>query len=108
MEVVEKDILRFQETIRNNSGYSFDDYSPTSLRRRLTRILLEHDMDMEQLTSQMDADPDFLEHTVKKITVHTTELFRDPEVWKKMGSELLRAWKHKPVIRIWRSARYCR
>ena len=39
MEVVEKDIRKFQESIRNHSGYDFTEYSLTSLRRRLTKPL---------------------------------------------------------------------
>jgi chemotaxis protein methyltransferase CheR len=101
MEVVEGDITRFQETIRNHSGYDFTDYSPTSLRRRLTKILLEYDVDMEGLRSRMESDGDFLENTVRKLTVHTTELFRDPNTWKKIRDELLPTWKEKESIHIW-------
>lgn len=103
MEVVEKDIHSFQEVIRDHSGYDFTAYSPTSLRRRLTRILLEYDMDMVSMTDRLKADPAFLELTVKKITVHTTELFRDPDVWKKIRTELLPSWKDKSEINIWHS-----
>jgi chemotaxis protein methyltransferase CheR len=101
MEVVEGDITRFQETIRNHSGYDFTDYSSTSLRRRLTKILLEYDVDMEGLRSRMESDGDFLEKTVRKLTVHTTELFRDPNTWKKIRDELLPSWKEKESIHIW-------
>jgi len=103
MEVVEKDIHSFQKAIRDHSGYDFSGYSPTSLRRRLTRILLEYDMDMNSLTGRLNSDPVFLEKTVKKITVHTTELFRDPEVWKKIHKQLLPTWKEKAEINIWHS-----
>ncbi|MCP4312370.1 MAG: hypothetical protein GY790_13990 [Bacteroidetes bacterium] len=103
MEVVEKDILSFQKVIRDHSGYDFAGYSPTSLQRRLTRILLEFDMDMESLKGRMKSDPAFLEKTVKKITVHTTELFRDPDVWKKLRTELLPSWRDKPELHIWHS-----
>ncbi len=103
MEVVEKDILSFQEAIRNHSDYDFTEYSMTSLRRRLTKILLEYDMTMDQVTKRMKADPRFTEKTVRKLTVHTTELFRDPDIWKKIRSELLPAWKDKSSIHIWHS-----
>lgn len=101
MEVVEKDIRSFQETIRNHSDYDFTGYSLTSLRRRLTRILLEFDMEMEELNQGLRADGDFLERIVRKLTVHTTELFRDPEIWKKIKTELLPSFRDKPAINIW-------
>jgi chemotaxis protein methyltransferase CheR len=101
MEVVEKDIRSFQETLRSHSDYDFTEYSLSSLRRRLTKILLEYDMDMGQLTRRMGSDRPFLEQTIKKLTVHTTELFRDPNIWEKIRSELLPSWTEKPLIRIW-------
>jgi chemotaxis protein methyltransferase CheR len=101
MEVVENDIRSFQESIRNHSEYDFTEYSLTSLRRRLTKILLEYDMDMARLTHKLGTDPFFLEKTVKKLTVHTTELFRDPKVWTKLRKELLPSLEDRPSIHIW-------
>jgi chemotaxis protein methyltransferase CheR len=101
MEVVEQDIRSFQECIRDHSEYDFTEYSLTSLRRRLTKILLEYDMDMGQLTGKLGSDPEFLEKTVKKLTVHTTELFRDPVIWTKMITDLFPAWRDKSSLHIW-------
>ena len=101
MEVVEKDIRNFQETVRDHSDYDFTEYSLTSLRRRLTKILLELDMNMDDLTRRLSADPDFLESIIRKLTVHTTELFRDPDIWKTIKSDLLPAFRDKPDIHVW-------
>lgn len=103
MEVVDKDIQSFIKAIRDHSEYDFSAYSPISLRRRLTRILLEYDLDMEHLTDQLISDPQFMEGCVRKITVHTTELFRDPDVWKEIRTSLLPSWKDKPELHIWHS-----
>lgn len=101
MEVVGKDIQNFQETVRDHSDYDFSDYSHNSLRRRLTRILLEMECEMDELTLRMEKESDFLEQILKKITVHTTELFRDPEIWIKLKTEILPSFDDKPIIRIW-------
>ncbi len=103
MEVVGKDILSFQETVYDNSEYDFTQYSHTSLRRRLIRILLELEMDVDEITSRMRNDGEFLERIVKKLTVHTTELFRDPEIWKKIKTQILPTFKDQETIRIWHS-----
>ena len=103
MEVVGKDIQSFQETVRDHSEYDFTLYSHTSLRRRLTRILLELELDMDGLNRRMRKDGEFLERIVRKLTVHTTELFRDPEIWKKIKNNLLPSLRDKSVIRIWHS-----
>lgn len=101
MEVVEKDIKNFQHAVRDHTDYDFSNYSPTSLQRRLNRILLELDMNMDQVVSRMENDRDFADRIMKKITVHTTELFRDPHVWKKIKHELLPSLSHQNKIRIW-------
>jgi chemotaxis protein methyltransferase CheR len=101
MEVTDKDIRDFQVSIRDYSRYDFSEYSLTSLKRRLTKILLEYDMEMEQLTSRLKRNPVFLETTVKKLTVHTTELFRDPDIWKKIRGELLPSLRERSTIHIW-------
>ncbi len=95
------DIRNFQETVRTHSAYDFTQYSHTSLKRRLTRILLEYETTMDQLTEKMRSDPAFLESVIKKVTVHTTELFRDPDIWKKIRQELLPIYAEQNVIRIW-------
>ena len=101
MEVVGKDIQNFQLTVRAHSDYDFTNYSPTSLQRRLNRILLELDMKMDQMIARMKTDKDFTDRIMKKITVHTTELFRDPHIWKKLKNNLLPSLSHQEKIRIW-------
>ena len=101
MEVVGKDIKNFQHTVRDHSDYDFTEYSHTSLRRRLTRILLELEMDMDQLNSRMKNDGEFLKMIMRKITVHTTEMFRDPDVWKQIKNDLLPRFSSQSTIRIW-------
>ncbi len=103
MEVLEKDIRSFQEAVRDHSGYDFTEYSTSSLRRRLTKILMEYDISMDQLIQYLKSDPLFMEKIVKKLTVHTSELFRDPGIWKKIHAELLPSWKDKSSIHIWHS-----
>jgi len=101
MEVVGKDIQVFQQAVRDYSDFDLSDYSRTSLQRRLNRILLEVDMNMDQLIGRMKTDRDFLDQIMRKITVHTTELFRDPLVWKKIQTDLLPLYSHQDTIRIW-------
>ena len=101
MEVVGKDIQNFQQTVIAHSDYDFSDYSHTSLQRRLNRILLELDMDMDQVILRMKNDGDFIDKILRKITVHTTELFRDPQIWMKIKNKLLPSLSHQDTIRIW-------
>ncbi len=101
MEVVGKDIQNFQKTVRDHSDFDFSDYSHTSLQRRLNRIMLELELDMDQMIQQMKNDGEFMDRIMHKITVHTTELFRDPDIWKSIKNELLPSISHQDTIRIW-------
>jgi chemotaxis protein methyltransferase CheR len=101
MEVSEKDIRSFQDSIRDHSEYDFTGYSITSLKRRISKILLELDLTIGKLNTTLGSDPAFLEKIVRKLTVQTTELFRDPDIWKKIRTELLPYWKDRPGITIW-------
>lgn len=101
MDIEERDIKIFQEAINESSGYNFNDYSTNSLRRRLTKVLKEFKSDIDVLLKKMRDDPEFLESVVKQITVNTTELFRDPVVWKKLLYQVLPRFNHLSTINIW-------
>jgi chemotaxis protein methyltransferase CheR len=51
----------------------------------------------------MQADPDFLEIVAKRITVNTTELFRDPKMWIDLKRFFLPGLSEKKEINIWHS-----
>jgi len=101
MEVFGKDIQEFQLTVRDHSDFDFSDYSHTSLQRRLNRILLELELNMGQVIRRMKTDREFTDLIMRKITVHTTELFRDPHIWNEVKNELLPSLREQETIRIW-------
>jgi chemotaxis protein methyltransferase CheR len=101
MDIEDRDIQIFQETIRESSTYDFNDYSVNSLKRRISKVLEDHKTDLLSLNKRLRADADFLEEIVKDITVNTTELFRDPQIWKKLLYQVLPRYKHLASINIW-------
>ena len=101
MEVVGKDIQSFQKAVRDHSDFDFSDYSHSSLQRRLFRLFCKLDVNMDQLIGQMKSDPSFMERIIRKITVHTTELFRDPDIWKILRNKFLPSLANQETIRIW-------
>ena len=101
MDIEDRDIQIFQQAIGESSGYDLNDYSKNSLRRRLDKVLREFKTDMDGLLKKLKNDPDFLESVVKQITVNTTEMFRDPIVWRKLLYEVLPRFNHLSTINIW-------
>lgn len=101
MTAEELDIQLFSAAIKQASGYDFSDYSEKSLRRRLAKVLMDNNMDLKTLVSEIRKNSQFAEKIVKEITVNTTELFRDPAVWQAIRYRVLPYFKENKIINIW-------
>ena len=101
MSITDSELLQIIQTIRSVSAYDFSDYSEKSLKRRFSKILLDYRTTTNDLLRQLKAQPKFVEEVIKKVTVNSTELFRDPPIWYSLRSEVLQKLAQKPVIRIW-------
>lgn len=103
MTVTDQDFQVFIYAMKSSSKYDFSQYSEKSLKRRLFKVLTDNKMTMNMLISRIKNDPDFVEKVVKEITVNTTELFRDPQVWQALRFSILPRFKNNSVINIWHS-----
>lgn len=99
--VTNEDVQRFITAIKMASTYDFNDYSDRSFKRRVEKLLVDNHMDINQLSLKVAKDKDFLEKVVKDITVNTTELFRDPEMWTTLRYQILPKLKKNKSIFIW-------
>lgn len=103
MTITEQDFQLFIYALKTASNYDFSEYSEKSLKRRLTKVLSDNNHTVTSLISQIKSDPVFVEKIVKEITVNTTELFRDPQVWHAIRYNVLPKLKNNSVINIWHS-----
>lgn len=101
MTVTDQDFQVFVFALKNASKYDFSQYSEKSLKRRLLKVLTDYNMTMSALISRIKSDCDFLEKIIKDITVNTTELFRDPQVWQALRFSILPRFKNNSIINIW-------
>ena len=101
MSITDSELSHIIQTIHSVSTYDFSDYSEKSLKRRIAKILMDSRITTDELLRQIRTQPKLLEETVKKITVNTTEMFRDPPIWLSLRSEILSKLANNPVIRIW-------
>ena len=92
---------RFISAIKNVSTYDFTDYSEMSFRRRIDKILIDNRMSIDELILKVSKDSNFLEKVIQGITVNTTELFRDPELWTTLKYRVLPDFKQNKSIFIW-------
>ncbi len=101
MTITSLDLQQFITAIRNNSTYEFSEYSDKSLKRRLAKVLVDYKLDISSLLTQIRNSPPFVEQIVKRLTVNTTELFRDPHIWQYLKYMVLPKLKNQPTINIW-------
>ncbi|MBR6176424.1 MAG: hypothetical protein IKQ70_00910 [Bacteroidales bacterium] len=101
MEISQQDIFLLCQTFRKVSAYDFSDYSYKSLYRRVEKILTDNNITIETLIENINKDYNYLENIVNQITVNTTELFRDPEVWIAVSNLIQQRFANAKHISIW-------
>ncbi len=101
MILSDQEVQFFVNTIKNSSGYDFSEYSEKSLKRRLQKILIDNNSDLLGIINKLKTNKNFLEKTVKDITVNTTELFRDPQIWQTLKYRILPKFSENRNINIW-------
>ncbi len=101
MNLKDEDIRDFISKVKENSRYDFSNYSEKSFKRRIEKILSDHDMSIQQLVKEIMHDGTFLEQIVKEITVNTTELFRDKDTWIDILNFIKRFFASNQEMHIW-------
>lgn len=96
-----EDIQRFITALKMYSSYDFTNYSERSFARRIEKILVDNNLNISQLSLKIGKDKDFLEKVVRDITVNTTELFRDIQMWVTLKYQILPKLKENKSIFIW-------
>lgn len=87
--------------IHGRYGLDFTNYETTSLKRGIKRLMLKHRMEtILELWSKVLKDQEFFMAAIDDLLVNLTELFRNPDVWIKLKSEILPEYKNKP-LNIW-------
>jgi len=101
LEITDEEIKVFLDAIKARSNYDFTNYSLKSLKRRIAKILTEGILTIKQLEDEILNNPQYMEKVVKSITVNTTELFRDPDIWKSLRDDILPEFAQHNKITIW-------
>lgn len=77
------------QTVRINHSVELDDWALTSLKHRIEKIIFYHKLkSIDYLNYKLKADPAFFELFMKEITVGSTEMFRDPSLWRHLREEI--------------------
>lgn len=91
----------FSAAVLKATMCDFSEYSEKSLRRRVDRLLEEESCSFEELLERLDSDASYGEHVVNRITVNTSELFRDPAMWLCLRGQVLPLFRREQALRVW-------
>jgi len=91
----------YLQVLKEHSPYDFSEYSDNSIFRRIQKVMRDHKLTLEELGTRTQSDKFFVEEVVEAITVNTTELFRDPDVWRYLYEKQLPLYHNNNVINIW-------
>ena len=97
----QKDINIVINAFSDNSNYNFHEYSEKSIHRRIEKILINTNISADKLATKIAIDKVFLERIKNDITVNTTELFRDKEIWTLINDNVIPSLSKLDEIRIW-------
>lgn len=94
------------KALLDTHGYDFRDYALTSLKRQLEGVITKHGLrDPEGLIQRLTNNHKFLEQFLKDITPETTEMFRDPSLWRALREDIIpEIAKSSTRLKIWVAA----
>lgn len=92
----------FLEGIFLRYGYDFRNYAESSMERRMMGLI--HGSGEERLLDILRRcldEPDYFRKILPRLTVGTTEFFRDPAIFRALRTEVLPVLKTYPSPKIW-------
>ncbi|WP_136465490.1 CheR family methyltransferase [Flagellimonas onchidii] len=102
LEITETELADFIQITNNLYGLDFSGYAQESLRRRVLRLMKLNTCDsftsFKYVLANHGVSDDYL---LNEITVNTTEMFRDFEVFKFLKEEVFSILETYPRINIW-------
>src|SRR5690606_40942031 len=91
-KIIEITFDQLQEIIlllKNVSDYDLSGYTQSSLKRRVERVLNLKQMDIVDLKNALVNTPGFQQYFAEEITVNVTEMFRDPEFFNRLTTDVI-------------------
>lgn len=87
--------------IREVSGFDFSGYARASLLRRASRYLTTHKMSLDELLVHIGPGGSIVYDLIQELTVNYSEMFRDPDFFLKIRTEVFSYLESYPTLRFW-------
>jgi len=84
------DIREINKTIQNKYNLDFSVFALTSYRLRIERLMNHNNINnVDQLIKKLENNKDFFDDFLYELTVPSTEMFRDPSLWRWLRDDFL-------------------
>jgi len=87
--------------IRETSGFDFSGYARPSLMRRAQSYLLKHKVSLSELMLNLNNKEGEAYEMIQDLTVNYSEMFRDPEFFAMLRSEVFAYLESYSSLRVW-------
>jgi len=87
--------------VKETSGFDFSGYSRPSLKRQTVSYLVKHTMSLGELMVKIDQGGKIVYDLVQDLTVNYSEMFRDPEFFARLKSEVFGYLESYVSLRVW-------
>jgi chemotaxis protein methyltransferase CheR len=84
-----------------SSDFDLSDYSKSSLKRRIDRLMALEQMDLVDLKNAIVNVNGFAAYMMEEITVNVTEMFRDPTFFQALRTDVIPYLSTFPQLRLW-------
>jgi chemotaxis protein methyltransferase CheR len=96
----DESLMLFLDELHERTGYDFRNYCVGSMKRRIGRILDSRRFtNFDELKNWVYDNSEY--EFVEALSIPTTSMFRDPEVFKIIRRDVLPLVSQLPVLRIW-------
>ena len=90
------------EAVYQKYGYDFRDYAQAHIKRRLLRrMALSQCENLSDMQHRLLHDEVFFKTLLADLTIHTTEMFRDPAFYRALRENVIPMLRTYPSLKIW-------
>jgi chemotaxis protein methyltransferase CheR len=96
------EIALVERALNEYYGYDFSHYARASFKRRLQAYAQKLSLNnISDLIPRLLHDAAFCSDLIFSVTVNTTEMFRDPDLYKAIREEIVPVLKTYPSLKVW-------
>lgn len=104
IDVEDAEVAFFIRALKLRHGYDFGGYAQASLRRRIEALVASSGVrSITALTERVLHEPSIVQQVIDRLAVPVSEMFRDPQVFQALRTEVMPVLASYPQINIWQA-----